>query len=148
MKRFFISMLLCLTLAVPGMAEEAPSPTDEFLSNLSATWSSFVSMTEEAANNVTQWINGIELPDWAEQARQSIEGWYNESGLSEWTQEASEEFQVFIRENRPAVEAWLSQAGEEVAKAWNTLANPSGATKKQLERAYNTVIEAMKDDEK
>ena len=57
----------------------------------------------------------------------------------------TQEFQTFIEENRPAIEAWLTEAGQEVRDAWDTLVNAGQHTEQELEAAYETVTESLEE---
>lgn len=157
-----IALILAVALVLPAAAL-AESSADEFLGNLSKTWDSFVRMAEDAGqsvsdwaaesgvtewaegavNDLSAWAEGVGLTLWAQETLAEINDWVEESGLGAWTQEAAAELQVFIEENRPAIEAWLQQASQEVALAWDTLVNPEGHTKAEVQQAYQTVTYAL-----
>ena len=161
MKR--IALTLVLALALSGTALAEASAADDFLANLSKTWDSFVRMTDEAgkgisewaeksgvkqwaegaANDVNTWFNNSGLSEWAQGALSEINGWIDQSGIREWTQQTAVEFQAFVDKNGPAIEAWLQQAGQEVATAMNMLTDPEGHTQTELQQAYQTVSEAL-----
>lgn len=158
-----IALIIAIVLALPAAALAESSAADEFLGNLSKTWDSFVRMAEEAeqsvsdwaaesgvtewaegaVNDISAWAEGVGLTLWAQNALAEINSWVEESGLGAWTQETAAELQAFIEENRPAIEAWLQQAGQEVALAWDTLVNPEGHTRAEVEQAYQTVTYAL-----
>lgn len=161
MKR--IALILVIALALPAAALAESSAAGEFLDNLSKTWDSFLHMAEDAGqsvsdwaaesgvtewaegavNDISAWAEGVGLTQWAQDALTEINGWVEESGLGAWTQETAAELQAFIEENRPAIEAWLRQTSQEVARAWDTLVNPEGHTKAEVEQAYQTVTYAL-----
>lgn len=163
MKQIAWILVFGMVLSPACLAET--SSADRFLSNLSDTWDSFLDMTGDAWQDVTDWAeeSGVAdwvegatqsasewarengLTDWANDALQSIGAWYQASGISEWSAEASQRIQVYIEENRPAIEAWLAEAGQEVREAWNTLVNPDRHTKAELEKAYETVTESLEE---
>ena len=165
MKRFAMILVLCLLFSGTSFAET--SPTDDFLTNLSNTWNSFLVMTGEAASNVSAWAEesgvtafldetGKSIAAWADEsgvsgflseAQQSISQWADESGFNEWAQNVSAETQALIEKNRPAVEAWLAQAGEDVRGAWDTLVNAQSHTQEEVTEALETVSEALDDDD-
>lgn len=157
------ALILAIILALPAAALAESSAADEFLGNLSNTWDSFVRMAEDAGqgvsdwaaengvsewaegtlNDISAWAEGVGLTQWAQDALAEINGWVEESGFGAWTQETAAELQAFIEENRPAIEAWLQQASNEVALAWDTLVNPEGHTRAEVEQAYQTVSYAL-----
>lgn len=161
MKRIVLILALLLALSTAALAEN--SPADDFFTNLSRTWDSFLLMTEEAGQSVSDWaeesglrawtedaisevgawLEGTGLSEWAGNALSEINGWIEESGIKDWTGQAADEFKAFIDENRPAVEAWLEQVGQEVEEAWNTLAYPDGHTSAEIEQALQTVTDAL-----
>lgn len=158
-----LALILAIVLALPAAALGESSAADEFLGNLSKTWDSFLRMAEDAGqsvsdwateygvtewaegavNDLSAWAKSVGLTQWAQDTLSEINGWVDESGLGAWTQETAAEFQAFIEENSPAIEAWLQQAGQEVARAWDTLVNPEGHTRAELEQAYETVTYAL-----
>lgn len=160
MKRIALALAFCLLLSSAGLAE---SSTDRFLSNLSDTWNSFVDMVGDAgkqaeewanetgvtqwvgdrANDVATWAKDSGLTDWANDALGQMSAWYEGSGIAEWAEGTSREIQAYIEENRPAVEAWLTEAGQEVQRAWDTLVNADQHTQKEIAEAYNIVAESM-----
>ena len=162
MKRIVLAFVLCLLLSSVCLAE---SSTDRFLSNLSDTWNSFLDMAgdvgkqaEEWANEsgVTQWVgdraNDVAawakesgLTDWANDTLGQLSAWYEGSGIAEWAEGTSREIQTYIQENRPAVEAWLSEAGQEVQRAWDTLVNADQHTQEEIAEAYDIVAESLED---
>lgn len=154
-------LVLCLILSSTCLAES--SAADDFMANLSKTWDSFLDMASEtgdavsnwandsgitewvegAAGNLSVWAKSSGLADWAQGALKDINTWVNDSGITEWAQGAAADLQAFIDENGPAVEAWLTQAGEEVRKAWNTLIKPEGHTKEEIKAAYEAVFDSL-----
>ena len=166
MKRIALILALVLALSTAAFAESAPAPTsstDEFLSNLSKTWDSFLKMTNEAGENlskwadesgvsawaqgaiddVSAWLEGSGLTQWAQYTLAEFNGWMEESGITAWSEELSAQLQTYIEQNGPAIEAWLQQAGKDISDAWNTLANPKGHTDEELQQAYQTVTDAL-----
>ncbi len=163
MKRIVLISALLLALSTAALAEA--SAADDFFANLSKTWDSFLLMTEEAGQNVSNWaeesglrawtedaisevgawLEGTGLSEWAGNALSEINGWIEESGIRDWTEQTAEELKAFIDENRPAVEAWLQQVGQEVEDAWNTLAYPEGHSSAELEQALQTVTDALEE---
>ena len=162
MKRTIAIFILCLILVPVCNAE---SSTDRFLSNLSDTWDSFLNMAEDAGKGVAQWVkdtgvtewvegkandiaawakeNG--LTDWAQETLSNLTTWFDETGITEWATSTTQEFQTFIEENGPAIEAWLTEAGQEVRGAWDTLVNAGQHTEQELEAAYETVTESLEE---
>ena len=150
MKRILISLLLCSLIATPGLAESTSSAADDFLANLSATWDSLVQLGGEAVDSASNWINNDlpywinnDLPIWADSASQSIQAWLDDAG--KWTQDAAANLRTFVDENRPAVEAWLSQAGDRFQRAWEVLTSPEGYSSTEVQDAYTTVMDALKE---
>ncbi len=162
-KRSFI-LALCLMLLSAAFAEAGPrSSADRFLSNLSDTWDSFLDMAGDAgksavdwaeSSGVADWVEGKVddlsawarengLTDWARDALEEITSWADESGLSEWTAMRAQEIRAFVDENRPAVEAWLTEAGEEVRDAWDILMDAGRYTAEEVRQAYDTVTESL-----
>ena len=161
MKRIVLIPALLLALSTAALAEA--SAADDFFTNLSKTWDSFLLMTEEAGQSVSNWaeesglrvwtedaisdvsawLEGSGLTEWAGHALSEINGWIEESGIRDWTDQTAEALKTFIDENRPAVEAWLQQVGQEVEDAWNTLAYPDGHTSAEIEQALQTVTDAL-----
>lgn len=166
MKKLIFILILCIALSPACLGEEEPkSSADEFLDNLSKTWDSFVNMANDAGqsvsdwadkNGVTEWAQGAVddltawaqesgLTDWADATLKDITAWFDESGVAEWTAETSKNVQTFVEENKPAIEAWLNAAGEEVAHAWDTLVNADQHTRQEVEEAYQVVTESLED---
>ena len=163
MRRTAFMLILCLVLSPACLAEA--SSAERFLSNLSETWDSFLDMAEDAGKGAAEWAeasgvaewaegaaNGIAawakesgLTDWAEGALNEVTGWVQSSGIAEWATETSEDVRAFFEENRPAVEAWLAAAGEEVRHAWNTLMNADQHTSEEVCSAYETVVGSLEE---
>ena len=161
MKRIALILILCFACSAAGLAET--SSADEFLSNLSKTWDSFLVMTQDAGESVSDWMSDVGITEWAEgaaqdisawakeagltdwagQALEDITSWYQQTGITEWAQGAAEQVQAFVDENGPAIEAWLKGAGEDVRDAWNTLVHPEGRTEDEVQAAYETVVESL-----
>lgn len=163
MKRIAIFLSICLVLSPVCFAEE--SSANRFLSSLSETWDSFLDMAEDAGkeaynwaeeSGVTDWIedkagdladwareNG--LTDWAEDTLKDITSWFDESGIVDWAAGASQDIQNFMTENSPAIESWLSKAGEEVRHAWDVLVNADQHTQSELEEAYDVITDSLKE---
>ena len=126
MKKLIFILILCIALSPACLGEEEPkSSADEFLDNLSKTWDSFVNMANDAGQGVSDWAD--------------------KNGVTEWTSEASKNIQTFVEENKPAIEAWLNAAGEEVAHAWDTLVNADQHTQQEVKEAYQVVTESLED---
>jgi hypothetical protein len=160
MKCIITVLILCVMLVPICKAE---SSTERFLSNLSDTWDSFLDMAEDAGKDATKWAEGSGVTEWAKGKANDIAVWAKENGLTDWAQETlsdltawfdeteitgwasntSQEFQVFIEENRPAIEACLTEAGQEVREAWDTLVNADQHTEQEMEAAYETVMESL-----
>ena len=51
--------------------------------------------------------------------------------------------QAFIEENRPAIDAWLKQADEEVSDALDMLIHPEGHTQSEIRQAFETVTDSL-----
>ncbi len=152
MKRFALVLALCFAL-FPVCRAEASS-TDRFLSSLSETWDSFLGMAEDAGKGVSRWAEGAleDLSDWygesgvaewAQGALADLNSWYELSVVGQWTRDAAEDIRSFVEENRPAVEAWLEGAGEEVRRAWDTLTHPQARTREEVDQAYETVVKSL-----
>ena len=169
MKRKIISLLIALAMAlsVPACLAEGSgsSNADDFLANLGKTWDSFVGMVGDAGqsaadwaneNGVTDWVNGAVsdvaawaydsgVVDWAQGALDSFAAWTGDASLNEWVRNVSAQAQALIDENGPAVEAWLAQAGEDIAQAWNTLVNADDHPAEDVRQAYITVVDALEE---
>ena len=163
MKRIAVLLSICLVLSSVCFAEETSA--NRFLSNLSETWDSFLDMAEDAgkeayswaeesgivdwvedkAGDIAGWARENGLTDWAEDTLEDIISWFDESGISDWAEGTSQEIQDFIMENRPAIESWLSKAGEEVQHAWDVLVNADQHTQSELEEAYDVVTDSLKE---
>ena len=163
MKRMICVLVICLMLSSACIAEQ--SSTDRFLSGLSDTWGAFLDMAQDAGNGVsrwaeesgvTGWIEGAVgdvtawaddngLTDWAKGALNDVQTWFDDTGITDWANGTSREIQAFIDENRPAVEAWLAQAGQDVRAAWDTLVEPDGHTEEEIEAAYEVVVDSLED---
>ncbi len=156
-----LALVFCLALSPACLAE--PSSSDEFLSNLSKTWDSFLDMAGDAgkeaadwavdsgladwaggaASDLSAWAEEAGLTEWAQDALSEVSEWYAQSGITEWAQDTADGLRAVIEENRPAVEAWLREAGEEVRLAWDTLTHPDGHTQREVEDAYEAVVESL-----
>ena len=168
MRIIALFLALALLLGAPAcIAESAaePSHLDDFLGNLGKTWDSFLNVAgdagnavaswaedagvtawvEGAVNDVTAWADESGVSAWAQGALEDISAWADESGLSEWAQNISAEPQALFERNRPAVEAWLAQAGEDVKQAWNTLVNADQHTTEEVKDAYDAVIDSLEE---
>ena len=163
MKKLLLILVFCLALAPVGVAED--SSTDRFLSSLSDTWDSFLDMADDAGKGVSRWaedagvtdftrdtVDGITawaqdsgLTEWTRGAVSDISAWLEDSGIAQWTDEAAGEIRRMYEENRPEVEAWLNQAGEEVRRAWDALLYPEDHTAEELEAARETVVDALEE---
>lgn len=138
--------VLCLCILLPVCLAEGPketSHTEEFLSHLSGAWDSLLGMAGDAG----QWASGKaqDFSAWLEEVdlEQKLKDWFDGSGIAEWAQSRADEIQAFIDENRPALEAWLDSAGENVQKAWDTIANAGEHTKEELAEAYDTLMDSL-----
>ena len=100
---------------------------------------------EDAGKSINAWVEESGLKSFLNDAGNSISAWADESGFNEWAQNVSAETQKLIEKNRPAVEAWLAQAGEDVKNAWNTLINAGEHTREEIEAALETVNDALND---
>ncbi len=163
MKRIALILALCILLSPACVAET--SHAEDFVNNLSKTWDSFLGMAADAGqaasdwaedSGITEWAQGAAddiaawasdsgLTEWAQGALDDVTDWYDESGIAEWAEGAAAKLRAFVDENGPAVEAWLTQAGEDVKRAWDTLTDPDGHTAQEIKKAYETVIEALGD---
>ena len=165
MKKYSIlAIVLALTLVSFASAEsDLRSSTDRFLSNLSDTWDSFLDMADDAGKSVSGWAEESGVTDWIDEKVGDISAWakengltewaqnsldelsalLDESGLSEWAAEKAQDLRAFVEENRPAVEAWLIEAGGEVREAWDILMDAGRYTTEELQAAYETVAEAL-----
>lgn len=166
MKARIISLFLALSLALAAPACLAESSNaEDFLNNLGDTWNSFLGMVGDAGkavtdwadesgvtawvngavNDVTAWANDSSLVDWAQGALDDLSAWAEDIGVTEWAQKISADTQALIEKNRPAVEAWLAQAGEDVQRAWNTLLNADAHTEEEVRQAYDSVVESLEE---
>jgi|GEM_PF-4320068 len=157
MNRITLFLVICMLLSPVCVAETAgdsQSSADRFLSDLSDTWDSFLGMVGDAGKDVADWAekttNDFDawaresgLTDWADEAVGKIDAWFDEAGITEWVSETSEEIQAYYEENRPAFDAWLAQAGQEVREAWDTLLNADEHTEEEVEEARETVTESL-----
>ena len=161
MQRTALILVLAMVLSPVCIAET--SSTERFLSSLSQTWDSFLDMAGDAGNSVLDWVeeSGVQewvddrldhlsawaeengLTDWARGTLDKLTSWFDESGIKEWASETSRDFRAFVDENRPAIEAWLDEAGEEVQRAWDTLLNAGQHTSEEIRQAYDTVAESL-----
>jgi len=161
-KRSILILLACLILSPTCCAE---SSADRFFSNLSDTWDSFLDLAEDTGKEALQWAedNGIVgwvedrasdvsawakengLTDWAESTLDEVSAWFDRSGIAEWATGTSREIQAFVEENRPTIEAWLNEAGQEVSRAWDTLVNAGQHTQEEVEEAYDIVTESLEE---
>ena len=161
MKRICVILILCLLFSPAALAESTHA--DDFFSGLSQAWDGLVGMAQDAGQAVSDWANesgvtawlegaardvsawaqDIGLTAWADGALKDISAWADDSGLTAWADEISAQAQALYEENRPAVEAWLNQAGEEVTRAWNTLVNADDYTQAELHDAFETVTESL-----
>ena len=168
MKNRILSLCIALTLAsalLTGLAEPASegSHVDEFLTNLGKTWDSLLGMAGDAGQAVSDWVDDSGVTEWVEDTLDSVatwadesgisgwaqgalddlSAWVDESGLSEWAEDIGARTQELIEKNRPAVEAWLDQAGEDVQNAWDTLVNAGQHGADEVRRAYETVVDSI-----
>ena len=171
MKRKIISLLIALAMAlsVPACLAEGSgsSNADDFLANLGKTWDSLVGMAgdagqaisdwaadsgvtgwvEGAVDSVSQWAEETGLSGWAQGALDDVSQWAEDIGVTDWARQIAADTQALIDQNRPAVEAWLAQAGEDVTRAWNTLVNADAHTPEEVRQAYDTVVESLEEAE-
>ena len=119
------------------------SHADEFLSGLSQAWDGLRGMADDAGQSISAWADESGFAAWADTALADMQSWAEDSGLTEWAQNVSAETQKLIEKNRPAVEAWLNQAGEDVKDAWDTLINAGAHTREEVEAALETVNESL-----
>ena len=165
MIRRTLILMLAVGLALSASCLAEASSGERFRANLSATWDSLLDMAGEAGENISDWAedsgvtdwveekageisawaDDIGLAEWAQGALEDVSDWYEASGLREWTRETADQFQAFIDENRPAVEAWLAQAGEEVRAAWDTLTDSTGHSREEIRQARETVVQSLKE---
>lgn len=166
-KSLGLLLILCLALAPVCLAEPEPEPssTDRFLSSLSETWGAFLDMAGDAGkgvskwadeSGVTEWVDGAVgdisawakengLTDWVSLTLDNLSAWFEESGITEWASGTTQEIQAYIDENLPAIDAWLAEAGQEVRQAWDTLMNAGEHSQEEIEDAYETVTESLKE---
>ena len=160
MKRFISVFVICIMLSSVCSAE---SPADRFMAGLSDTWGAFRDMTEEAgrdaarlaeesgvtewvekkANDISAWVKENGLTDWAQGTLNNLKTWFDETGIREWATGTSKDIQAYIEENRPAIEAWLSEAGQSVRDAWDTLVNADQHTSEEVQDAYGIVVQSL-----
>ncbi|MBQ8110988.1 MAG: hypothetical protein IJ124_12590 [Clostridia bacterium] len=162
MKKTLLLIAICLALFSTCMAETARA--EDFFSGLSNAWNSFVSTAENAVNNVSDWVSsggitqwadqaGKDISQWADQASKDVTQWANQAGqnISQWVQGSptveswykQSGIPEWVEQNRPAVEAWIAGAGEDISRAWNTVVNPSGHTQAEIESARKVIQDAM-----
>ncbi len=98
-----------------------------------------------AVSDVTAWAYDSGVVDWAQGALDSFAAWAGDASLNEWVRNVSAQAQALIDENGPAVEAWLAQAGEDIAQAWNTLVNADDHPAEDVRQAYITVVDALEE---
>ena len=94
MKRTVLILVICLVLSPVCFAEATPG--EQFLSNLSATWDSFLDMAEDAGNSVSEWANESGVTEWVEGAVNDVAAWADESGLTAWAQGALEDISTWV----------------------------------------------------
>ena len=149
MKCIITVLILCVMLVPICKAE---SSTERFLSNLSDTWDSFLDMAEDAGKDATKWAEGSGVTEWAKGKANDIAVWAKENGLTDWAQETLSDLTAWFDETeitgwasntRPAIEACLTEAGQEVREAWDTLVNADQHTEQEMEAAYETVMESL-----
>lgn len=165
MKKLISILIACMILVPVSLAES--SHTDDFLSGLSQAWGGLLGMAEDAGKSISSWADesGVTgaLEDagksisawaddsgvtaWANTALSDLQTWANDSGFNEWAENVSAETQKLIDENRPAVEAWLEQTGQEARNAWDTLMNAGDHTQEEVEEALDTVSDSLDDAE-
>ena len=161
MKRIALILVIALLSGPTGLAES--SHADDFFSGLNQAWNGLVGMASDAGRAVSDWADDSGVTDWFDNAGRTLSGWANDSGLTdwargalrdisawaddigftEWARQVSADAQALIDENRPAVEAWLAQAGEEVNRAWNTLVHAEDHTPGEVRDALETVNQAL-----
>lgn len=161
MKKIAWILVICMALAPACLAET--SAVDRFAGGISQAWDALMDMAGEAGESISGWVedSGVAewventvndlgawaqengLTDWAQNTLTELTTWFDESGLKEWTSKTAGEFQAFVEENRPAVEAWLAQAGEDVRAAWDTLTDADHHTPEEVQKAYETVTESL-----
>ena len=100
-----------------------------------------------AVSDVAAWAYDSGVVDWAQGALDSFSAWAGDASLNEWVQNVSAQAKALIDENGPAVEAWLAQAGQDVAQAWNTLVNADDHPAEDVRQAYVTVVDALEETE-
>ena len=162
MKRIALILVLCMALAPVCHADES-SAAGRFWGGISQAWDALVDMAEDAGESISGWVedSGVAewvettvndlaawakengLTEWAQNTLTALTTWFDESGLKEWTSKTAEEFKAFVEENRPAIEAWLAQAGEDVRAAWDTLTDADHHTPEEVQKAYETVTESL-----
>ena len=162
MRKRILALCALLALAAPACLAES-SNAEDFLGNLGDTWNSFLGMVGDAGkavtdwadeSGVTGWIDGAVkdvsnwasdsgLADWAQAALDGVSAWAEDIGVTEWAQRISADTQALFEKNRPAVEAWLAQAGEDVRAAWDTLTDADHHTPDEVQHAYETVAESL-----
>ena len=156
MKRILAAALM-LALMPAGMAEK--SSVDDLLENFGKTLDSAVEVAKEAADSVGKWANESGVTAWFEEAGKSIAEWSKDSGLNaliddvqawvedndvtQWSKDMGDKLSKFVEENRPAVEAWLQQAGDEVKAAWDTLINAREHTKEEVKKAAEQIERSL-----
>ena len=164
-KSILILVFLLMLLSFAFAESEPQSSTDRFLSNLSDTWDSFLDMAGDAGNRVSGWMEESGVTDWVENKIGDISAWAKENGLTDWAENAlndlatlvdeseitewateqAQEIRAYIDENRPAVEAWLEEAGKEVRNAWDILMDAGRYSAEEVRKAYETVAESLKE---
>ena len=165
MKKLISILIVCMILVPVSLAES--THTDDFLSGLSQAWGGLLGMAEDAGKSISSWADesgvtgaledaGKSINAWADEsgvtawantALSDLQTWANDSGFNEWAENVSTETQKLIDENRPAVEAWLEQTGQEARNAWDTLLNAEDHTQEEVSSAMETLTEALNPSE-
>lgn len=161
MKPIPVMLSLCLMLAPGALAES--SPVDDFFAGLSQARDGLMGMATDAAQGVTQWadesgvskwlgntVDGLNAwakdsgaAEWAQSALNDAAAWADSTGVTQWAQDIEAQMKTMMKENGPAVEAWLKEAGEEVNRAWNILSHADQHTVKEVREALQTLAGAL-----
>lgn len=133
---FLISTLLIACLLTGALAEEKTEDSMERL------WNAFLGFTERAGETVATWTEDAanSLADWLEDPNNAFEKW--PENISKWVQDAADSASAFFENADP--NEWLRQtsqfftdAGDEIAKAWDALANNKNI--EEARKAYDTL---------
>ena len=118
MKKLAVLLALCLALCPVGLAEEKPSAADEFLSNLSKTWDSFLDMTVEAGKGVAQWAQDSGVTQWAQETAEGVSQWAQDTAkdVMNWAGETAQNVREYMNEKGPEINDWVQRNGAKAVR--------------------------------